>query len=381
MVWRDFLPTLIKKPAQFEAVLRGLKSVLGSDDHYALAELAKYICREESAEPLPDLLRKLFREGHGVAQILAALLKCESVLMQMLFSGHAAMPFHTQFNDLKQIVHGFNNIQDAVLEIGENYLVESEAKNIQGSSERPGERISSDNGISEVELKVLRERVLLASMKEWKKKKKVHIYNTFRGIPVNATANVLAVGDKSLSIALDKEVGRVFASHPQKDSAYLVCSDGDEQIEISVEKVGHGEVMLKLGGVSPSYLGRRDHLEVRLSENVPVEFWQGAKKLGAGILVDASVSGLGFVLKESDKLPYSTGDELECRFIIGNREIRAIGWIRWVLTHEGTVRTGMELRKDKVVQEALQREIFRVQRQIIVAMNELEIPEAFREFL
>jgi len=376
---------MIKKPTQFDAILRTLKSVLGNDHHQEQVELAKHICREGSSEPLADILRKLFREGYGVAQVLAALLKCESIRMQTLFSGHDAMPIHTQFKDLKQIVHGFNDIQDAVIEVGESYLAESDARNLQGNNaagaERPGERMSGEDEISEVELKVIRERVLLDSMGEWKKKRKAHLYNTFRGILVNATADILAIGEKSLSIVLDKEVGRVFASHPQKDTAYLECGDGDDQIQVSIGDVSQGEVVLNLEDVSHSYIGRRDHLEVRLSEDVPAEFWRKYRKVGVGTLVDASVRGLGFVLKESDQVPCSTGDELECRFSLANKEVKAVGWVRWVLTHEGTVRVGMELKKDKVVQEALQREIFRVQRQIIVAMNELEPPEAFQPFL
>ena len=378
------MSSIFKKPAQFEAVLRALKSVLGSDHQHEMVELAKYICKENTTASLPDLLRTLFRHGYGVAQILAALLQSESVRMQTLFSGHAAMPLHTQFKDMKQILQGFNDIQNAVIEVGESYLAESDARNIQGSAasaERPGERISDHSGISEAELKAIKERALLASMTEWKKSKKIHIYNIFRGISVNVRADVRAISENALSIVLNKDVGKVFASHPQKNIAYLECSNGDEQIEVSLGDVSQGEVTLTLGDVSRSYLGRRDHLEVRLSEVVPVEFWRKYRKVAVGTLVDTSVSGLGFVLKESDKMPCSTGDELECRFKLANREIRAVGWIRWMRTHEGSARVGIELRKDKVVQEVLQREIVRVQREIIVAMNELEMPEPFQPYL
>ncbi len=50
------LSSKIKKPAQFEMVLKTLISVLGTDHHDDLSELARHVCKEEVSKPLKEIL-------------------------------------------------------------------------------------------------------------------------------------------------------------------------------------------------------------------------------------------------------------------------------------------------------------------------------------
>ncbi|MES0372321.1 MAG: PilZ domain-containing protein [Mariprofundaceae bacterium] len=378
------LSSKIKKPAQFEMVLKTLNSVLGTTYHDELTILARHICKEEVSKPLKEVLGTLYRNHVSVTQVLAALLKCESIRMHALFIGHASMPLHTQFEDLRNMIHDFNAIQDNVMEVGEEYLAEVESKNVrslESDDAEADERISGYMGMSDKEVEKHRENVLLASMLEWKQTGRVRMFNVYRGLPVNASTDVLSIEGETIRIALDRDIGKVFASHPMQNRAYLSCAGAEDQVRVTITEFGRRELTLSLEDISPSFVGRRDNLGVQISENVPVELWNRNRRTGTVHLFDASITGLGFILQESDQTPYSAGDELECRFSLGSKDFKAHGWIRWLMAHEGGTRIGMELKADKQLQQQLQREIFRIQREIIIAINEFELPEGIRKAL
>lgn len=378
------LSSKIKKPAQFEMVLKTLNTVLNAEHYDEITELARHICKEEVSMPLKKVLGRLYRDRVSVTQVLAALLKCEGIRMQALFIGHASMPLHAQFEDLRTMIHDFNAIQDCVMEVGEEYLAEVESKNIRtldADEAEADERISGYMGMSDEEVEKHRENVLLASMIEWKQTGRIRMFNVYRGLPVNASTEVLSIEGETIRIALDRDIGKVFASHPMQNRAYLSCAGAEDQVRVSITAFGRRELTLSLEEMSPSFVGRRDNLGVQVSGNVPVELWNRNRRIGTVHLFDASISGLGFILQQSDQTPYSAGDELECRFSLGPKEFRSHGWIRWLMAHEGGTRIGMELKADKHLQQTLQREIFRIQREIIIAINEFELSEDIQKAL
>ena len=106
------------------------------------------------------------------------------------------------------------------------------------------------------------------------------------------------------------------------------------------------------------------------------------RKRGKAQLFDLSISGFGFIVTPDGRQPVlENGEEVECDFKLSGTRIRASGWIRWQHNHGDAIRLGMELKSDRGLQQTLQQEIFRLQRSIIVAMNEIEIPKELREAL
>ncbi len=365
--------------------MKVLNAVMGVEHQRELSLLALYICKEDCPQPLPEILLSLFREGCSVTRLLAALLRCESLRMQALFTGHSKMPLHAQFEDLRHMVHDFNDLQDAVMAAGESYLAETESRTIRGlgsydAIDQGSDRISGYFGMGDEEAEQHQKNVLLATVMEWKQTGRARLFNIFRGIPVSASVDVISCQDGVVRIRLDRDVGKVFASHPFQNHAYMACAGGKDQVGVSIQTVRE-TLTLTLDEVSPSFLDRRGDLGVQVIENVPVEVTRRGKRIGIVKLFDASVTGLGFVIQEGECEPLDTGEEIGCRFRIGQKEIKATGWIRWSQQFAGGVRIGMELKSDKAIQQTLQREIFRIQRQIIVEMNELDMPEAFLPFL
>ena len=367
-------------------MLNTLKSLLGADQHLAMAQLARHICREETNQSLEETIITLLHGGYSVAQLLSALLQCESKRMQMLFSGHSALPLHVQFEDLRQTSHGFNEIQDTVMAVGETYLTELQARNIRGAAGISGkneDRISEYPSMNEDEANSFRDESLAKSIDIWSQLRRVRLFNQFRGIPINASAQLMGKGKEKIRIALDREVAKVFACHADKNRVFLTCPhDAEQQISASILQLESGFVTLKLEEVSPSYVEKRRNLGVQVAEKIVVTLTSKGRKRGKAQLFDLSISGFGFIVTPDTTQPtLENGEELECEFQMGGNRIRASGWIRWQHQHDDMMRIGMELKSDRGLQQILQQEIFRLQRSIIVAMNEIDLPKEMRDAL
>jgi len=375
----------MKQTAQFAAMVNTLKSALGDEHPMAIAQLARHICKQETKLPLDRAVLNLLQCGYSIAQLLSALLQCESQRMKSLFSGHSALPLDVQLEDLRHTIDAFNTIQDKIMEVGEAFLTEAHARNIRGAVRLPEnseDRISEYAGLSSEEVEEIRQQAITEAVEAWCGSRRVRLFNQFRGIPINASAQLLGKGKEKIRISLDREVAKVFASHPDKNRAFLTCPGGEQQITASILKLEPGSVTLKLGEVAPSYVEKRRNLGVQVAENIRVKLSYKGRSRGTAQLFDLSISGFGFIVNQSSDTPsVDSGEELDCEFMLSGERIRASGWIRWQQSHEDMLRLGMELKSDRGLQQILQQEIFRLQRSIIVAMNEIDIPKEIRDAL
>ena len=375
----------MKQTAQFAAMVNALKAILGDEHPLAIAQLARHICRQETKQPLDKTVANLLHCGYSIAQLLSALLQCESRRMKTLFSGHSALPLKVQLDDLRQTIHAFNEIQDTVMEVGEHYLTDAQARNIRGAARLPDnseDRISEYDGMSSEEIEAIRQQAITESLEVWCKSRSIRLFNQFRGIPINTSAQLLGKGKDKIRISLDREVAKVYASHPEKNRAFLSCPNGEQQITTSIIKYEPGSITLQMEDVSPSYVEKRRNLGVQVAENIRVKLSYKGRSRGKAQLYDVSISGFGFIVQQSSDTPVpNSGEELDCEFMLSGERIRASGWIRWQQNHDGMLRLGMELKSDRGLQQILQQEIFRLQRSIIVAMNEIDIPKELRDAL
>ena len=364
----------LKKRVLYDDVLKTLEHSLGDEHASALSVLALYVCDEQSKTPLHEVLQTLFHHAYTIPQLLSALLQCESLRMTRLFSGHSTLPLERQFDELKYVLHHFNSIQDAVLDVGRDYLLQAQAKFHQ---KEVGDQIDLDRQ-SSVELDhAERKSVLDASVKQWAKEKKINLYNFFKGVPIHATVDVIKVAGAEVRVTCSSELIKVFASQSSGKFAYVICADKTYQAKVLISEVLENIVTLKLGEVSPSLLHRRKDLGVRTMSEIPVRLRVRGRMLQRVMLCDISSTGLGFLLPEKDHKLCQNGEMIACGFKLADKDIKATGWIRWVMIMNGEMRMGVELRPNIAVQQALQKEVFRIQRKIILSLNELDTPEAF----
>jgi len=359
----------------YEEILTVLQASLNCEKDRVLESLAAHICDEAVDMPLNVLLQTIFHHGVSVADLLSVLLNCESVRMQRLFAGHSVQPVSVQYNNLKDVIDHFNTIQDAVLKEGKGYLLQSEPK---VSSSAGSEGLHLDRlEVDEVD-EAVRHQILEESLKQWRSRKQIKVYNFFQGVPVYATADILTVEEDRLEVLPSADLIKVFASHPQGNSAYAICADDQDQVRVTVASVSGHRVQLKLEEVAQSLLNCRKNLGVRMHLDVDVELYVRNKKISDVLLRDISFAGLGLTLINMRDEPCRTGEVVECRFTLSGKRIVAHGWVRWVVVSGEEVRLGMELRPHLGVQQALQKEVFQIQRKIIVQLNDLPVPEPLR---
>jgi len=365
---------LLKRRALYDDILKTLKHSLGDEHSNALSVLAVHVCDEQCIYPLHKVLHKLFHHAYTIPQLLAALLQCESLRMQRLFSGHSTLPLERQFDELKYVLHHFNALQDAVLDIGKDYLLQAQAKRHQ---EEAGEQADIDRQRSIEVDENERKEVLNASVKRWQNDKKIRLYNFFKGVPIHATADLLKIDSETVHLKLSDDLIKVFASQSTGKFAYAICADEKEQVKVSISDVYEAYVCVKLGEVSASLLHSRKNIGVRTIKPVPVSLRVRSRSLTGVMLRDISSTGLGFSLPETYHALCQNGKMIECDFKLADKPVKVSGWIRWVMVVNGEMRMGMELRPNVAIQQALQKEVFRIQRQIILSLNELETPNIF----
>jgi len=362
----------LKRRVLYDDILKALKHSLGTEHADALSVLAVHVCDEQSKTPLHKVLHKLFHHAYTIPQILSALLQCESLRMQRLFSGHSTLPLERQFDELKYVLHHFNSIQDAVLDVGRDYLVQAQA---QVHQQEEGDQVDMDRQNSIEVDQEARKSVLHASVRLWSKEKKIRLYNFFKGVPIHAAVDVTKADSEDIHVKVSADLMKVFASQSTGKFAYAICADEKDQVRVSLLEAHDNIVILRLEEVSPSLLHRRKNLGVRMMNEVSVLLRVRARTLRNVVLRDISSTGLGFSLPEKYHAVCQNGEILECDFSLGDKKMKVSGWIRWVMLMNGEMRMGMELRPNAAIQQTLQKEVFRIQRQIILSLNDLDIPK------
>ncbi|MDQ6956411.1 MAG: PilZ domain-containing protein [Mariprofundaceae bacterium] len=366
----------IKRRALYDDILKVLKHALGDEHAQALSVLAIHVCNEQNEIPLHKVLHTLFHHAYTMPQLLSALLQCESLRMKRLFSGHATLPLERQFDELEHVLHHFNTLQDAVLHVGKDYLLHAQA---QVHHSEDTEQIDVDRQNS-VEVDVLtRKTVVDTSVEQWHNIKKISLYNFFKGVPIHASVEITKVGSNAVHVKISSDILKVFSSQSAGNIAYAICSDEKYQVKVLVSEVLANTAILTLGEVSPSLLHRRKNLGVRTMNEIPVNLRVRRRTLQKVMLRDISSTGLGFALSEKDHALCQNGEMIECVFKLADKDMKVSGWIRWAMLMNGEMRMGMELRPNIAVQQSLQKEVFRIQRQIILSLNELDAPAIFSD--
>jgi len=365
-----------KKPILYRKIL----DILSQDLHADVATLeclAAHVCHECVERPLAEVLHEFFHHGLTVPQLLSVLLKCESVRMERMFAGYSSQPVEAQYKDLQAVIHHFNDIQEAVLEVGKAYLLRAEEGLHEQEEGLDSERMALDTVDEDA-----REAILERSLHVWQRHRHMKVYNFFQGVPVYATVDVLHVDGHSVDVRPNADLMKVFACHDEGNMAYGICVDEKDQVRVSLGEVSHGKVQLLMGEVAQSLLNCRKNLGVRImDQEIQAEMKVRGRHIKKVQLRDISLAGLGLSVLHTDKEPCRTGEVIECRFSLSGKPIVAHGWVRWVLLTHGEVRLGMELRPHVAVQQALQKEVFQIQRKIIVQLNDLGVPEPLKAAL
>lgn len=206
----------------------------------------------------------------------------------------------------------------------------------------------------------------------------LRLFNTFRGVVINASCQLLHLDTEHdrISVELNNELGRVMAADPNARSATLAANErGTVGFPLYLVDHSPGIAVFNLLPPIPVYMDKREGIDVEIQDLVHVDILRGIYRFPKGTLIDFSATGIGLVAPKDDRMKIHRDDVLEFRFQIGMAKVIAEGTIRGLRDQGDRYILGVKLHTNRATQSLLQREVFRVQREIIVALNEEGIPE------
>ncbi|MDQ6977720.1 MAG: PilZ domain-containing protein, partial [Ghiorsea sp.] len=125
----------------------------------------------------------------------------------------------------------------------------------------------------------------------------------------------------------------------------------------------------------------RKHLNIQVEEHIPVTIRMGKKRQLHARLHDLSIGGIGINVHGINQAPYNIGDKVECQLTLGTQPVTLQGVVRWTGSNNDEARIGIELQHNTNSQQLIQKEVFRMQRNIINAINQLELPDKLQKAL
>ena len=366
------------KPLQFEKNHAILSKTLG--DSQATYDLTAHICHEQVNTPLEQVLSKLLQSGTHIHHLLSSISACEQQRLQYAFDSAKTLPMEIQFSSAKRIIDDFNHIQDTLLLAADQYFEHVSVQKTHDIS--PVQADTGNRSIlhNKLEQKSYQDTVQ-SSIAAWKKSKSIAIRNYHLGLTVRTIATFLGEEGNYIKIKMNEDIARIFAIHPSEHAAFAVCEGEKIQVRLSIKKIKDGFILLSIGKTFPIYAESRKHLNIQVEEHIPVTIRMGKKRQLHARLHDLSIGGIGINVLGINQAPYNIGDQIECQLTLGTQAVTLQGTVRWTGSSDDEARIGIELQHNKNTQQLIQKEVLRMQRNIINAINQLELPASLQKAL
>lgn len=366
------------KPLQFDKNHLILLKRLG--DSQATYDLTSHICHEYVDTPLEQVFIHLLTSGIHIHQLLSSISACEQQRLQYAFGSTKTLAMDIQFSSAKKIIDDFNHIQDTLLSATDQYfehLSVQKGHDISLVQADTGNRSMLQN---QIELKNHQD-IIQGSIAAWGKSKSIAIRNYHLGLTVRSMATFLGQEGEYIKIKMNEDIARIFAIHPNENATFAVCEGEGIQVRLSIESIQDGYISLSLGKTFPIYAESRKHLNIQVEEHVPVTIRMGRKRQLHARLHDLSIGGIGINVHGINQAPYNIGDNIECQLTLGTQPVTLQGIVRWTGSSNDEARLGIELQHSGNSQQLIQKEVLRMQRNIINEINQLELPAKLQKAL
>ena len=297
-------------------------------------------------------LQQLLSNGCRKADILAALVRCELQVLNMMLPEIEKLDEQGQAKQLCDMIERFNGIKDALILAGEEIW---QKKVMQ-------ERCS---------------RVLNETRKAWMKDRQLVLYNLFDEMPVRASAHISKWDENFLQTKVTPELGRVFSACLEMRYAYIDSPIEGFRIKVMIHSIHGSNVQLKVVKTEVSEISRREKVRVGLDHHKPAKLFSADKLVCIAKLAEFSLAGLGLIATE--ELPFVPGERLRCQTKIGKVEIDHIGEVTWIQPFIEGGRFGLKVNFDQQIQLQLNREILSIQRSKIDRLSRLGMPITLRQ--
>jgi len=356
-----------------EAMRNRSRKIIGSKHQSAQDALLSSLVRGVDVQGCETALTDLLAAKVPVPRLMMTLLQCQPILFNLL----ADLNSPASWRDLSS---RFYRVQDALISQSEAGMLAASDDAVEVIMSNEMDESSPDNDPeSNGSLPPVANHPDNAAYIDWLRHQScLRLFNLFRGVVINANCHLLNIDMEHdhISVELNNELGRVLAADSSNKSAMLVGNDNNA-LGFPLHLMDHspGKAVFRLRSPKVIHLDKRDGIDVHIQDLVHVDILRGIYRFPQGTLIDFSATGIGLIAPKDDRVKIGLNDVLEFRFQIGMAKVIAEGRVRG-LTDQGDQHIlGVKLATNRATQSLLQREVFRVQREIIVALNEEGIPE------
>ncbi|MDX8409325.1 MAG: PilZ domain-containing protein [Mariprofundales bacterium] len=355
------------------ALNKRLQAIIGNQHIQAQEALMQGMLHGCDIHACNSALKRLLEKQVAPSRLMMVLLHCQPILFHLLADLNAPR----SWLDLSS---RFYRLQDSL--IAQSVALTTIPEPSLGDlTERPDDKTDFDENAESTTPTpaTIAEDPNSAPLLEWlEQQKKVRLFNSFRGVMIQTNCEVYRFDRQActISVALNYELARVLAADPIAEHAILIANKtGDMGFSLNLIDHHAGFAVFALQKSKRLHLDQRENIDVQVQDLVHVEIHKMLYRFPTATLVDFSSVGIGIVAPKDDRMEIHRGDDLSFRFEIGAVRIRADGQVCGLRDMADRYFLGVELALTRADQSLLQREVFRVQREIIVALNEEGIPD------
>lgn len=331
-----------------ESIREELEGSLRIKDEIILDGLVEVIIHSEKRSPSFQIFTDLLDSGCTISELMTGLLRCEWLTLQFVAPEIKNLSEKEQVKLVQSKLEHFNALQGTLFEIAQAHW---------------------DSVLSSE----CRSQILTETHANWLKTGYATLYNVIDEIPVRASVSLFDATQESISVEITSELQRVIAADPEMLRAFIDSPDEKYRLVMCIDRVNSlKDATLKVEDIVLSNIRDRDFLRVGIHGDTHIQLLDkdGIIKAEA-LLSDISIGGLG--LKKVSSMALEAGSVMTIKFNLGNIEANHPCSICWVSHMES--RIGVSIRENQRLQQALNREILKRQREVISKLASIGVPK------
>lgn len=218
------------------------------------------------------------------------------------------------------------------------------------------------------------DHLLSQARNEWTHEKEIHLYNLYHEMPISMVAEILRVGEHSLTVNKTKELVAVVAASEAGNRAFTKLPKTEMSVELIVEEVTGKTVHFQFGEFKPLHSEKRREMRVQNARPDPIRIKSVKGDELDGKLLDFSASGFGLSFNSETSL--QVGETITFETLINSHKFGGKGNIVWLQKMPNDCRAGILLDYSQEMHLRLENEVRRREKAIRSELKLKGIPNS-----
>ncbi|MDX8412860.1 MAG: EAL domain-containing response regulator [Mariprofundales bacterium] len=337
-----------------------IQQTLPTIDKKWAKELVQALHMRKNTSHFRPIFSSIFASGTSLTDLLALLLRGEWLLLQQAMPQIQQLPTAEQYHAIRHQLDFFDPLHQLAVEVNEEdwqcRLEQSENK----AHKEHLDRILAENSVA------------------WLRQGKIKLTAYLDEVPVQAIVQVIDIIGRNITVKLNEELAKVLSIDNYR--AIIITCDNREQISVEMLKTHNGAAHLLLGNICANKIGLRHYVRVRHPDQPEVTLTIKGQPDFGGHIIDISISGIKIALPPSPtKIPQTP---IGCTFTLKGMTINGSGTLRWqTRDQDNHILCGIALSTNADHQRLLQEETLRLQRDLVIQLNNSKLPVILRNAL